>query len=128
MPWVSTGEKKQQTDACLTDSETLCCRSPDHRGVVSAEAVEQLPHVLLGRVRCVAVHGCEQGARGRARGEPVAGRESLEEGKVVLGELSRRELNSNLSQRVGCLGKRRKVEHDSVGVSVRLTVVSLTRT
>lgn len=91
-----------------THSESLRGCSSDHRGVVSAETVKEPPHVVLGSVGSVRVHGGEEGACRGPRGEPVTRRESFEEGEVVLGQLSWRELYTDLGERVGGLVTKKK--------------------
>lgn len=84
-------------------AELLGGCSSGHRGVVVAELGEHLDEVLLNRRSGLGVSRGVHGGGGGAGGEPLAGRETAEEGDVVLVDLLLAQHGADLVRRLGSL-------------------------
>ena len=125
----------QPTGDLLTHSESLGSRSPDHRGIIRSQILEQASHLRLTFVVNQRVGGREQRASRSSRGEPVASSESSEKREEVGLHMSSGEERGDLVDRVGGLTWRsnrvvqRNVSRGSLWPSTLLYVLtfSLTR-
>ena len=93
----------QPTGDLLTHSESLGSRSPDHRGIIRSQILEQASHLRLTFVVNQRVGGREQRASRSSRGEPVASSESSEKREEVGLHMSSGEERGDLVDRVGGL-------------------------
>ena len=78
-------------------------RAPDHGRLVGAERRERAPELVLGAGGRLGVARGVERRRRRARGEPVARREPLDDRHVELLDLARRQVPAHLVQRLGGL-------------------------